>query len=529
MTLRQAASKEVLRVEMVDVICRRAVRSLTCQTPIAQERQSPCTVCNVECNQYLINIASYKSLRLAGNVCVIPSTNQPHPGGRIRACSRMDLKHSHSRLNTSERSELQRRPNTKSGVEQATHSSIPVWPTILVGVLLCITLAGCGSGDDPIEPVKAGSTPPSVQPNPTPLSVDADVIEPMLQSRVGHSATLLRDGRVLVVGGMDDAFTPLYTAEVFDPETNRWMLVGEMREARTEHSAALLRDGRVMVTGGMNENLEIVGTTEIYDPDSGEWFEHASMRTVRRGHFTLTLNDGRVAVVGGVGQTLGGLGILANISAVGALLSTEIYDPQTDTWSRASDMLEGHSGGLAIVLKDGRVLISGGYNQAEGLASSEVFDPNIDEWMRTASMARKTFANTAAVLPDGSVLFTGGFGMSRAKGGITPGSEVFDPKTNEWRKAPDTVHGRMKHTITLLPDGRVVTIGGSTAGGPVNTAEYMNPMTWAWSEITPMSVQRSGHTATLLHDGRILVAGGATEKTVELYDANADEWTSSEP
>ena len=274
---------------------------------------------------------------------------------------------------------------------------------------------------------------------------------------------------------MDDAFTPLDTAEVFDPETNRWVAAGEMRDARTEHSAALLKDGRVMVTGGMNENLEIVGTTEIFDPDSGKWTEYASMRTVRRGHFMLTLKDGRVAVVGGIGQTLGGLGILANISAVGALLSTEIYDPQTDTWSRASDMIEGHSGGLAVLLKDGRVLIAGGYNQAEGLASSEVFDPSIDEWIRTASMVRKTFANTATVLSDGTVLFTGGFGMSRAKGGITPGSEVFDPTTNEWSKAPDTVHGRMKHTITLLPDGRVITIGGSIASGPINYRRVHGP------------------------------------------------------
>lgn len=406
---------------------------------------------------------------------------------------------------------------------------------ILSGLALLITFAACSSGDDATRPTEISPSPDSreVTTIPTieapPITEESDLLGSMLQSRVNHSATLLPDGRVLVVGGMDDGFHPLRTVEVFKPETNRWSAASEMREARTEHSAALLKDGRVIVTGGMNENLELIGTTEIFDPDTGKWTEHASMRTVRRGHFTLTLNDGRVAVVGGVGQTLGGLGILANISAVGALLSTEIYDPQTDTWSRASDMREGHSGGLAVLLKDGRVLIAGGYNQAEGLASSEVFDPTIGEWMQTASMARKTFANTATVLPDGTVLFTGGFGMSRAKGGITPGSEVFDPKTNEWRKASDTVHGRMKHTITLLPDGRVFAIGGSTAGGPVNTAEYMDPMTWVWSEISPMSAERSGHTATLLKDGRILVAGGATEKSVDVYDADADEWTSSGP
>ena len=424
---------------------------------------------------------------------------------------------------------MERRTNSECRLERVARMSKQASVTILAGITLLITLAACGSRDDPAEPAEVIPTPINVEISPTAITVESDSLGAMFHSRVYHSATLLPDGRVLVAGGMNEAFTPLRTTEMFDPETNRWTEAEEMKESRTEHSAALLEDGRVIVTGGLNEDLEIVGTTEIFDPQTGKWSQRESMRTVRRGHFTLSLPDGTVAVVGGIGQTLGGLGILANISATGALLSTEIYDPKTDNWSRANDMREGHSGGLAVVLKDGRVLVAGGYNRGEALASSEVFDPVSDQWMRTSSMARKTFANTATVLSDGSVLFTGGFGMSRAKGGITPGSEVFDPKTNEWRRTPDTLHGRMGHTSTLLPDGRVVTIGGSTAGGPVNTGEYMEPETWLWSEITPMSVERSQHTATLLFDGRILVAGGATQKTSELYDPDTDEWTSSNP
>ena len=430
---------------------------------------------------------------------------------------------------------MQKRPRTECMAARTKRSSLCALATTLAGIALLLTLAACSPGNDQTLLPEASPSPLSAQVSATPtakatLTADSSgSLGSMLQSRVSHSATLLQDGRVLVVGGMDEGFNPLRTAEVFEPKTNRWSLAGEMTEARTEHSATLLKDGRVMVTGGMNEKLKLIGSTEIYDPKTGKWSEHEMMRTVRRGHFTLPLPDGRVAVVGGVGQTLGGLGILANITAVGALLSTEIYDPATDTWARGEDMIEGHSGGHAVVLKDGRVLIAGGHNQGEGLASSEIFDPNSNEWMRTSSMVRKTFANTATVLLDGSVLFTGGFGMSRSKGGITPGSEVFDPKTNEWRKAPDTLHGRMGHTNTLLPDGRVITIGGSTASGPVNSGEYMEPETWLWSEITPMSVERSQHTATLLNDGRILVAGGSIQRTVEVYDPDTDEWTSSGP
>lgn len=351
----------------------------------------------------------------------------------------------------------------------------------------------------------------------------------MQSPRVNHSATVLNDGTVLVVGGMGESFNPLNTAEIFNPATLQWVPAGEMSRGRSEHAAVLLQDGRVMVTGGLDETLDLVATTEIYDPGTGEWTEHGSMRSMRRGHHTLPLPDGRVVAVGGVGQTLGGLGILANISSVGALATTEIYDPSTNKWSKSSDMREGHSGGLAVLLNDGRVLIAGGYNQGEALASSEIFDADTGEWTRTKTMARKTFANTAIVLTDGKVMFTGGFGMSIAKGGITPGSELFDPTTNEWSRASDTVYGRMGHTITELADGRLVTIGGSTAQGPGTSTEYLDPDTGEWSEIASMSVKRSDHTATLLRDGRIMVAGGSIHPTVELYDPSTDEWTSSDP
>ncbi len=399
-------------------------------------------------------------------------------------------------------------------------------------------VAACGSNSDSTNATDGASPPDAPQSSDAGSPKDdvaaartavATELGSLQDSRVSHSATLLNDGRVIVVGGMEETFNPLRTAEIFDPVSLQWSPAGEMSQGRSEHAAVLLPDGRVMVTGGLDENISLIATTEIYDPETGLWTDYGSMRSMRRGHYTLPLPDGKVVVVGGVGQTLGGLGILANISEVGALVSTEIYDPVANKWSKGDDMREGHSGGLAILLDDGRVLISGGYNQGEALASSEIFDGRTGEWTRTKSMARKTFANTATVLPDGTVLFTGGFGMSITKGGITPGSEVFDPVTNEWQRASDTVYGRMGHTITRLNDGRVVTIGGSTAQGPANSGEYLNPATGEWSEIAPMSLKRSDHTATLLEDGRILVAGGSIYPTVELYDPNSDEWTSSDP
>ena len=74
----------------------------------------------------------------------------------------------------------------------------------------------------------------------------------MADARYGHTATLLTDGRVLVVGGADlmDGIDNLATAEIYDPYTGVWTRTGSMAQGRASHTATLLLDGRVLITGG---------------------------------------------------------------------------------------------------------------------------------------------------------------------------------------------------------------------------------------------------------------------------------------
>src|SRR5262249_51544219 len=86
---------------------------------------------------------------------------------------------------------------------------------------------------------------------------------PMIYPRVGHTATLLHNGRVLVVGGVDGAST--VSTEIYDPSTNSWHLAAPLSKSREGHTATLLANGRVLVAGGW------VSAAELYDPDTDTW------------------------------------------------------------------------------------------------------------------------------------------------------------------------------------------------------------------------------------------------------------------
>src|SRR3989442_14780873 len=72
------------------------------------------------------------------------------------------------------------------------------------------------------------------------------------EGHVAHTATLLKDGRVLIAGGTDVHGVATAGCELFDPKANRWIRASNMIHARTAHAATLLADGNVLVIGGQN-------------------------------------------------------------------------------------------------------------------------------------------------------------------------------------------------------------------------------------------------------------------------------------
>ncbi len=238
----------------------------------------------------------------------------------------------------------------------------------------------------------------------------------MADERYGHTATLLRDGRVLVVGGADlmDGIDNLATAELYDPLTGKFTRTGSMARGRAEHTATLLADGRVLIAGGFGGGTVPVATAEIYDPDTGTFAATGSMMVERQNHTATLLPGGQVLIAGGLD------------SESRALSSAELYDPVSGTFRATGSMTAPRDFHTATALADGMVLVAGGVgaDQATALASAEIYDPSTGRFTATGSMTTARRGHTATLLMYGQVVVAGGQG--------TNSLEVYWPDTGKF-------------------------------------------------------------------------------------------------
>jgi hypothetical protein len=283
----------------------------------------------------------------------------------------------------------------------------------------------------------------------------------MASARYQHTATLLSDGKVLVVGGYND-YGPVATAELYDPATGTWSAAGSMASARYHHTATLLSDGKVIVAGGYNYNGP-QATAELYDPATGTWSATGSMASARYQHTATLLLNGQVLVVAG------GSGYYDSLA------TAEVYEPATGTWSATGSLASARYQHTATLLLNGQVLVAGGSGYYDSLATAEVYEPATGTWSATGSMASARYQHTATLLPSGKVLVSGGtlggwYSTNVAK------AALYDPATGTWSGAGTMKSPRRTHTATLLPDGHVLAAGGySDVDGYVSAAELYTP------------------------------------------------------
>jgi Galactose oxidase, central domain/Bacterial Ig-like domain (group 2)/Kelch motif len=222
----------------------------------------------------------------------------------------------------------------------------------------------------------------------------------MTASRGDHTATLLASGKVLIAGGADQdpTGTGLDSAELYDPSTGTFTQTGSMAVGRFLHTATLLQNGKVLVVGGaLTSTSDPVASAELYDPVTGSFTMTGAMATAREQHTATLLADGRVLIVGGTTPT--GTGNLQPTATV------EIYDPSTGSFSVTGSMAEARSLHTATLLPSGNVLVAGGGVEN---STAELYDPATGSFSITGGMEIGRSGHTATLLPNGSVLVSGG-------------------------------------------------------------------------------------------------------------------------
>jgi N-acetylneuraminic acid mutarotase len=148
--------------------------------------------------------------------------------------------------------------------------------------------------------------------------------------RDSHTATLLRNGKVLVAGG-NNSNGSLKSAELYNPATGAWSNTGNLNTDRAFHTATMLLNGKVLVAGGFScapppASCFYLNSAELYDPTAGTWTSTGNLHTARGSHTATMLPNGNVLIAGGHNE------------GSGALLSAELYDPIAGTWTSTGNL-----------------------------------------------------------------------------------------------------------------------------------------------------------------------------------------------
>ncbi|MBI4248700.1 MAG: hypothetical protein HY611_04285 [Elusimicrobia bacterium] len=423
------------------------------------------------------------------------------------------------------------------------------------------------------------------------------VAQPLQVGRSYHTATLRADGDVLVVGGLgSEGF--LSSSELYRVIEDRWDPADFLLAPRRHHTANLLPNGRIIVAGGkgivgnptlfamssaakgsvtFNQaglsgtitggNILLAGLEfALLTPHSG-LFESITVAVssasleFSSGTFDLTnaaVTVSNVEVYKGrfkLDLTLGGLagGVSLSTDAVSspALLDTnlfidkwsfsgegfifsdsEIYDPLHDPSKTAweleiSTFVYPRNQHAAVTLPNGDIFAAGGIGTSS-IKRSELRASIVSDFVGAGSVSKARVNHTLTLLPNGKVLAAGGSNGTT----VLDGCEIYDAALNRWSLTGKMTLPRNAHSATLLPNGNVLVAGGFAATGSTSaateTAEIFFPKTGTWHKTGPMSQARYNHTATLLPNGNVLVAGGFRQgsylSTAEIFVTTAGVW-----
>ena len=330
----------------------------------------------------------------------------------------------------------------------------------------------------------------------TPQLVPPASVPPLAGARSGQAAAALADGRRLLVSGGRNGQNLLKSTEVYDLATNAWSSTRDMSVPRVGHTATTLPDGTVVVIGGRGSGGPL-RTAEVYDPATGTWSPFAPLTTAREGHSATVLVDGRtkgyqILVLGGLDQD-------------GTVLTSgERYDSTTNTWTRLARLIpDGRARHTATLIptidsETPRILIVGGVTASGDPAPAQLFDPSGDGSWRLvegepAGLLARTDFTATRVATTGQIMFIGGLSENTESGAIIS----YDPATGRWgQPSEELTSGRAGQSATFLAYGRILLVGGRQGGRETATTVLLDPALFAVPAPTPTPAETPTPTPT---------------------------------
>jgi Leucine-rich repeat (LRR) protein len=334
-----------------------------------------------------------------------------------------------------------------------------------------------------------------------------------LPSRWGHRVSKLENGDLIVTGGSTVGNNRTRVGVLSNFETE-FYASGNVSGPRSFHTSTVLDNGEILITGGWNSNIK----AELFDHNFGKSISISNMKFPRVEHVATKLDNGNVLITGGwKGRNHFWTGKDSQANA-------ELYDATRKVFIAIGSMKVPRAGHTMTKLNDGKVLIVGGFkvdseSKGQGISSIEIYDPKFRKFKKISSRLRYGRGHhTATKLKDGRVLIVGGFSKDN---NAVDTIEIFDPSTELVRVEKTLMNEkRAYHQAVLLPDGKVFIVGGEVNFTPSrnerdecktcsNTAEIYDPYSKISTKTSSeMNTARSQFSATLTNDNRIIIIGG---------------------
>jgi hypothetical protein len=304
----------------------------------------------------------------------------------------------------------------------------------------------------------------------------------------------LPDGRIFFVSYYSESLQP----HIWDPGTNTFTATAANSYALFCAGHSNLADGRVFIAGGHIADYNGYPHAEIYDSGKNTFTTLPDMNTGRWYPTVTELPNGDVLVVSG------DINSNTNVDAL-----PQVFQMATKSWRNLTTaQLSMPLYPNMLVAPNGQVFDAGSSPQSRYLNTS-----GTGSWSNVAVMNFGGSRDYGPVLmyDVGKVLAVGGSDPPTAT------AEIIDlnATTPAWKFTGAMHSARRQHNAVILPDGKVLIVGGSSGSGfdnssaPVAPTEMWNPATGAFTTMASIAVYRGYHsTALLLPDGRVLSAGG---------------------